>query len=172
MLARKSERMLLKSFLAIKFPYRFWLTKLHYPMAEKSRLFDILQLRNGIYNLIEYVTGIKHTIRVLLCFSLVLIYFVLRFLPTSHYSDVIMSAMASQMTGVTIVYSIVCSGADRRKHQSYASLAFVRGINRSEKLLFCHRWISINSTSSTPGYPQHTFQVEKYWYQWIKARRV
>ena len=42
-----------------------------------------------------------------------------------------MSAMASQITGVTIVYSTVCSGADQRKHQSFASLAFVRGIHRS-----------------------------------------
>ena len=48
----------------------------------------------------------------------------------SHYSDVIISAMASQIIGVSIVYSNVCSGADRRKHQSSASLAFVRGIHR------------------------------------------
>ena len=48
-----------------------------------------------------------------------------------HYSDVIMSVMASQITGVSIVYSTLCSGADQRKHQSSASLAFVRGIHRS-----------------------------------------
>ena len=47
-----------------------------------------------------------------------------------YYSDVIMGAMASQITGVSIVYLIVSSGADRRKHQSSASLAFVRGIHR------------------------------------------
>ena len=47
-----------------------------------------------------------------------------------HYSDVIMSTMASQMTGVLIVCSTVCSGTDQRKHQSSASLAFVRGIHR------------------------------------------
>ena len=41
-----------------------------------------------------------------------------------------MSAMASQITGVSIVYSTVCSGADQRKHQSSASLAFVEGIPR------------------------------------------
>ena len=38
--------------------------------------------------------------------------------------------MASQITGVSIVYSTVCSGADQRKHQSSASLAFVSGIYR------------------------------------------
>ena len=43
----------------------------------------------------------------------------------SHYSDVIMSAMASQITSLTIVFSTVCLGADQRKHQSSASLAFV-----------------------------------------------
>ena len=48
-----------------------------------------------------------------------------------HYSDVIMSAMASQIVGVSIVCSSVCSGADQRIHQSLASLAFVRGIHRS-----------------------------------------
>ena len=47
-----------------------------------------------------------------------------------HYSDVIMGEMASQVTSLTIVYSIVYSGVDQRKHQSSASLAFVRGIHR------------------------------------------
>ena len=47
-----------------------------------------------------------------------------------HYDDVIMSAIASQITSLTIVYSIVYSDADQGKHQSYASLAFVWGIHR------------------------------------------
>ena len=38
--------------------------------------------------------------------------------------------MASQITNLTIVYSTFYSGADQRKHQSSASLAFVRGIHR------------------------------------------
>ena len=38
--------------------------------------------------------------------------------------------MASQITGVSMVYSAVCSGTDQRKHLSSASLAFVRGIYR------------------------------------------
>ena len=44
----------------------------------------------------------------------------------SQYSDVIMSPMASQITSLTSVYSTVYSGADQRKHQHSASLAFVR----------------------------------------------
>ena len=40
-----------------------------------------------------------------------------------------MSAMASQITGVSSVYLTVCS-ADQRKNQSSTSLAFVRGIHR------------------------------------------
>ena len=51
-----------------------------------------------------------------------------------HYDDVIMSAIASQITSLTIVYSTVYSGADQRKHQSSASLAFVWGSHRD-------RWI-------------------------------
>ena len=38
--------------------------------------------------------------------------------------------MASQITVVSIVYLTVSSGADQIKHQSFASLAFVRGIHR------------------------------------------
>ena len=53
-----------------------------------------------------------------------------KFSPNAHYSDVIMSTMASQITGVPIVYSKVCSGTDQRKHQRSASLAFMRGIHR------------------------------------------
>ena len=41
-----------------------------------------------------------------------------------------MGAIASQITTLTIVYSSIYSGADQRKYQSSASLAFVRGINR------------------------------------------
>ena len=40
-----------------------------------------------------------------------------------------MGAIASQFTSLTIVYSIVYSDSDQRKHQSSASLAFVRGIH-------------------------------------------
>ena len=46
-----------------------------------------------------------------------------------HYVDAIMSAMASQITSLTIVYSTVHSSAER-KHQSSASLAYVKGIHR------------------------------------------
>ena len=48
----------------------------------------------------------------------------------ADYNDVIMSAMVSQITTVSIVCLTVCSCADQRKHQSSASLAFVRGIHR------------------------------------------
>ena len=44
---------------------------------------------------------------------------------------IIIGAMASQITSLTIAYSTVYPGTDRRKHQSSASLASVRGIHRS-----------------------------------------
>ena len=47
-----------------------------------------------------------------------------------HYDDVIMTTLASQITSLTVVYSIAYTGVDQRKHQSSASLAFVRGIHR------------------------------------------
>ena len=51
-----------------------------------------------------------------------------------------MSAIASQITGVSMVCSTVCSGANQRKHQSSASLVFVREI---------HRW-PVNSPHKGP----------------------
>ena len=50
-----------------------------------------------------------------------------------------MSAMASQITSLTIVYSSVYSGVNQRKHQSSASLAFVGGIHRSP-VNSPHKW--------------------------------
>ena len=63
--------------------------------------------------------------------------------------------MASQITSLTIVYSTVYSGADQRKHQSSASLAFVRGIHQGAvnsphkwpvtRKMFHHIWCWITS---------------------------
>ena len=57
-----------------------------------------------------------------------------------HYSDATMGAMASQITGRTIIYSTVYSGTDQRKHQSSSSLAFVWGIH----------WWPVNSPHKWP----------------------
>ena len=62
----------------------------------------------------------------------------------SHYNDAIMSAMATQITSLMIVYLTVCSNTNQRKHQrkhqSSTSLAFARGI---------HRW-PVNSRHKGP----------------------
>ena len=47
----------------------------------------------------------------------------------THYNDVIMRPMASQIISLTIVYSTVYSCEDQ-SHQTSASLASVRGIHR------------------------------------------
>ena len=56
-----------------------------------------------------------------------------------HYDDVIMGAITSLITSLTIVYSTVYSDADQRKHQSSASLAFVRAIHRGP-VNSPHKW--------------------------------
>ena len=58
---------------------------------------------------------------------------------SSHYDDVVMDTVASQITSLAIVYSTVYSGADQRKHQSSAFLAFVRGIHRGP-VNSPHKW--------------------------------
>ena len=58
---------------------------------------------------------------------------------TKNYDDVIMTMLASQITSLTVVYSIVYSGVDQSKHQSSASLAFVQEIHRGP-VNFPHKW--------------------------------
>ena len=50
-----------------------------------------------------------------------------------------MGSIVHQITRLAIVYSAVYSGADQRKHQSSASLAFVRGIHRGP-VNSPHKW--------------------------------
>ena len=59
---------------------------------------------------------------------------------TEHYNDVLMGAMASKITSLTVVYSTVYSGVDQRKHISSTSLALVRGIH----------WRPVNSPHKWP----------------------
>ena len=66
----------------------------------------------------------------------------------------IMSAMASQITSLTIVYSIVHSGADQRKHQNSSSSVFVRGI---------HRW-QVNSPHKKPVTRKNFHLMTSSWY--------
>ena len=80
-----------------------------------------------------------------------------------------MSAMASQITSVPIVYSTVCSGADQRTHQSSASLAFMRGIHRwpvnsphkepvTRKMFLFNDVIMLIITTTTSARPPHTIR--------------
>ena len=74
------------------------------------------------------------------------------YLPITHYDDVIMGAMASQIPSLTIVYSAFYSGADQRKHQSSASLVPVNSPHKwpiTRKMfpfddVFMIRWYVIN----------------------------
>ena len=80
--------------------------------------------------------------------------YVVLLLSFVHHSDVIIRAMASRITNVSIVYSTVCSGANQRKHQSSASLAFVRGI---------HWW---------PGYSPHKGSATRKMFQFDDVTMV
>ena len=76
---------------------------------------------------------------------------------TEHYSDFIMSVMASQIIDVPIVYSTVWSGADQRKHQSSASLAFVRGLHRGSVKFPAQR--ASNAENVSIWWRHHEFSV-------------
>ena len=71
----------------------------------------------------------------------------------------------SQITGVSIICSPVCSGADQRKHQSSASLAFGRGIDRwpvdsLTKGQLCRRCFHLMTSS-------WSFVFTSFWYTQI-----
>ena len=91
------------------------------------------------------------------------------FVKPFHYNDVIMSTIASQITSLTIVYLTVYSGAYQRKHQSSASLAFVRGIHRGpvnsphkgpvtrkmfpfDDVIMENMWVNSGSNSAVEGW--------------------
>ena len=76
------------------------------------------------------VTNTQRYFTQITIYQLICYYRTVNVVMVEHYNDVIMSSMASQITSLTIVYSIH-SRADQRKHQSSASLAFVWGIHRS-----------------------------------------
>ena len=57
----------------------------------------------------------------------------------SHYNDVIMVAIASQITSLAIVFSPVYLNTDQRKNQSSTALAFVWGSHR-RPVNSPHKW--------------------------------
>ena len=99
-----------------------------YTLLKVTKMGTTIQYRITVLNTVQWIVRIA---AVQTCFWYVL------FL---HYNDVIMSAMASEITSRTIVHSTVYSSADQRKHQSSASPAFVREI---------HRW-PVNSPHKRP----------------------
>ena len=74
-----------------------------------------------------------------------------------HYIDVIMTTMPSQITSLTVVNSIVYSGADQRKHQSSVSLAFVRGIHRTGEF---PAQMASNAENASIWWRHHGLQVD------------
>ena len=103
-----------------------------------KRFSDVTDIRRKIFSSRDY--GNKTQTRVLKTKSLSQAKVTLRIGykltrdAANHYNDVIMGALASQITSIQTVYLIVYSDANKRKHQSTASLAFVRGLHRG-------RWI-------------------------------
>ena len=96
---------------------------------------NILRCRAGLISL-TLLTHITNLVVIIYIFRAQQINIVITFavrwgLATSriHYSDVIISTTASQITSLAVVYSTVYSGADQRKHQSSASMAFVMWIH-------------------------------------------
>ena len=74
-----------------------------------------------------------------------------------HYSGVILSAMASQITGGLIVCPNVYSGADQRKHQSSTLLALCEGrwpVNSPHKRASNMHTVSV--------WWRHHFAIPKY----------
>ena len=83
-----------------------------------------------------------------------------RFLLISvHYNDVIMSAVASQITIVSIVWSTVGSGADQRKHQSSASLDLCKEF--ADDRWIPHTAQSMQRASNAETFPFHDVIMDK-----------
>ena len=79
----------------------------------------------------------------------------------SHYNDAMIGPMASQITSFTIAYWTVYSDADHRKHQSSASLAFVRVIHRW-LMNSPHKWAR-NAENVSIWWRHHVFNLPPIW---------
>ena len=82
-----------------------------------------------------------------------------------------MGTISSQITSLTIVYSTVYSDADQRKHQSSASLAFVRGIHRGP-VNSPHKWPVTRKMFPFDDVIMLSFQIpHKIFYPYIERCR-
>ena len=91
----------------------------------------------------------------------------------TNFIDVIMSAMASQITSVSIISSTVCSGGDQRKYQSSGSLAFVRGKCFHSITSWCTQpstfLQNINPTLEHHGVDMFGVLVSHVWFPYLRA---
>ena len=97
----------------------------------------------------------------------------------NDYNDIRMSAMASQITDISILCLALCSGADQSIHQSSASLALVRVTGEFPhkepvtQKMFPFDDVIMNFTIQNKGVPQQTnidcnITVGKYLLSWAK----
>ena len=122
--------------------YGYWIINIIFMIYKKSLFFAefllfiyCVLLQIGFDSCYPYSTGLLHkTAEVPKPHSVVRCPVALQHSWIYHNSDVIISAMASQITSITIVCSFAYSGAEQRKHQSSASLAFVQGIHWNSPL--------------------------------------
>ena len=88
------------------------------------------------------------------------------FAATHSNGGVIMTTMVSQITSLTVIYSTIYSGPDKRKYQSSASLAFVWGIHRGRWIprtksqlrgkcfhLMTSSWVNLQHTEADTPWP-------------------
>ena len=105
--------------------HEFSVGKMHLKCRPTCSVSNVLRRHPSFTNRVSDIPWLVHTLLILG--------------KIKHYNDVIMGAVASQITSVTIVYSTVNSDTDQRKGQSSASLAFVRGIHRGP-VSSTHKW--------------------------------
>ena len=116
--------------------YHWWLIHMYHIYIISSQHDDVIKWKHfpRYWPFVREFTGLRCSVFIvanlwaLICF----IVYTLEWRHNEHDG--------SQITGVSIVCSVGCSGADQRKHQSSASLAFV---------IVIHRW-PVNSLNKGP----------------------
>ena len=97
--------------------------------------------------------------------------YVFKYSQCCLYDDVIMGAMTSQITSLTIAYSTFYSDADQRKHQSSVSLAFVRGSHRGP-VNSPHKWPVTQRMSRFDEVIMHTAQLTYFFEEPLYLRHA
>ena len=121
--SKKTSKLRVPGLCAANYPHKWPVTRKMFPFDDVIVVYLFFSFRSSVPRKSTEREDLQWNSNRQVCISVLQI--ILANSVCVHFIDVILGAMASQITGVSIVCSNVCSVAEQRKHQNSALLAFV-----------------------------------------------